>query len=470
MPKLDSTPTPSHDEELREARQNIKQLTVELHRLRARISRLEADGEDETADRLTAEIRDREAEIARDQHKVQRFASAKLSPAIDSRPATFETEVPNAKDEPDADGAPLAIKLPPDSGARRTKRPARQGATFWNVREQPGWVASILVHVALLVGLALLNFVRLQNPPPVLASGGSELADELLDEWAEISLELDEVDHAMAVDATWETIAPNVTELAIDVPLTRDALAADETLDLGVRNLVALDAGALLAEVGGGNGKVGRAGSGGTTPNGDGEASFFGKRSRGNRFVFLIDNSGTMKDGRLETAFLEILNSVGQMKPNQLFHVVFYSDQAYPMFHPNGIDALVPATRENKQKLEAWLTTVEMCTGGELNDAVDLATRLEPAAVYILSDGDIVESRIRRLMEKAPERPFSIHTLGMTVRNQADAANLAAIANAHRGTYTPVGIRPAAVQMSRARPIRYNREPGEIWGNKIRKW
>ncbi len=172
----------------------------------------------------------------------------------------------------------------------------------------------------------------------------------------------------------------------------------------------------------------------------------------------------------METAFLELIASIRALKADQMFYVVFYSDQAYPMFHPEGVNEMVPATREHKQQLEAWLATVELCTGGELNDAVDLAAKLEPAAMYVLSDGDIYESRVRRLIETAAERQFPIHTLGMTVRNRDDAANLVAIAEAHGGSFATVGVHSKAVQMSRARPIRYNREPGEVWGSKIRKW
>ncbi len=474
MPVPDRPPGPSRDDDLREALQNVKQLTIEVHRLRARLSRLEAAGEDEKADRLTAELRGHEEHLERDRRIVQLYAPDALPPI--ERPTPRE-EVAPISDPPTpepAEGQGAEEQLVPrfdvankgiaPSLARKNKR----RRALWDFRKQPAVTASTMVHVVIFLALGLLTFVSVQNPPPMLSSGVVE-GDDLADELTEVPFEPVELQDHPVDEMNFESLSPELAEL--DLPIPGVELAATElTIDVGTTDIMTLDTGALLAEVGGAVGESEASGGGGPPPTVEGEASFFGKRSRGNRFVFLIDNSGSMKGGRLETTFLELLNSVGAMKPDQMFYVVFYSDQAYSMFHPAGVDEMVPATRDNKRKLEAWLATVEMCTGGELNDAVDLATDLEPAAVYVLSDGEIFESRIRRLVDNAPRRKYPIHTLGMTVRNQEDAANLIAIAEAHEGTYTPVGINPAAVQMSKARPIRYNRAPAEVWGNKIRKW
>ena len=72
---------------------------------------------------------------------------------------------------------------------------------------------------------------------------------------------------------------------------------------------------------------------------------------------------------------------------------MFYSDQAYPMFYPQSVMEPLAATRENKDKLFAWLRTVELCSGGALLKAVEIAESLQPHAVYVLSDGDITSSR-----------------------------------------------------------------------------
>ncbi len=487
MPILDSTPPPNdHDDELRRAYERIDSLEIAIRRLTAEVLRLKATGEDQAANQLEAELREHQDRVARDRRVVELYSPFDHLPSLERRPpptsrATTVVErestvgPPPEEQQPGdyptvADEIPVVAPSEKDEATSYAKRKARRRWAVWDIRKQPGVTASTLVHAAILVALALLGFAHIPNPPPMLSSGTIEDADAVVDQLAEVSLEPLEIIDADVEEMPFESIAPEPPPLEVNLSVPGLELAAvDAPVVSAAGDLMTLDAATLLAEIGEGGAADGAA-DGDLPQAGEGEASFFGKRSRGNRFVFLIDNSGTMKDGRLETAFLELLNSVGGMKPDQMFYVVFYSDQAYPMFHPDGVNELVAATRENKRKLEAWLATVEMCTGGEINDAVDLATSLEPAAVYVLSDGDIYESRIRRLVEKAPQRDYPIHTLGMTLRNQSHAANLVAIAEAHRGTFTPVGIHPQAVQMSRTRPIRYNREPNAVWGTKIRSW
>jgi hypothetical protein len=179
--------------------------------------------------------------------------------------------------------------------------------------------------------------------------------------------------------------------------------------------------------------------------------------------VFLVDNSASMKQGRMETTLFELARSVEQLGEKQEFYVVFYSDQAYPMFYPQSLMEPLAATRENKDKLFAWLRTVELCSGGALLKAVEIAESLQPHAVYVLSDGDITSSRTLATLTAANERKFSIHTLGMGVAKPQDAQNLLVIAQANRGTFQMVRPLPAAVQMAKARPIRSN-PFGVSWG------
>ncbi|MEM6655305.1 MAG: hypothetical protein AAF596_05835, partial [Planctomycetota bacterium] len=148
----------------------------------------------------------------------------------------------------------------------------------------------------------------------------------------------------------------------------------------------------------------------------------------------------------------------------------FYSDQVYPMFFPEQVDRLVPATRENKQKLSAWLGTVEMCVGGEVNDALELAAGMKPDTVFLLSDGDIYPTRVERILAEQGWG-FVINTLGMTVAKPEHAQTLLAIAKAHNGLFFPVGVNPAAAQMARRRPVPYHNStsgPGPVWGSEVR--
>ncbi len=151
------------------------------------------------------------------------------------------------------------------------------------------------------------------------------------------------------------------------------------------------------------------------------------------------------------------------MTDKQRFYVVFYSDQAYPMLYPESVMEPLAATQANKQRLYQWLQTVELCSGGALVKAMELAESLRPEVVYILSDGDIAGSRTMQRLAEPNDRKFAIHTLGMGVKKPQDAQNLVAIAQANRGTFQMVRPLAAAVQMAKARPIRSN-PYGVSWG------
>ena len=64
--------------------------------------------------------------------------------------------------------------------------------------------------------------------------------------------------------------------------------------------------------------------------------------------MFVVDNSSSMKGGRLEAAHRGAVEAVDALSPRQSFYVIFVSDQTYPMFFPQQAPDLVPATPPNK--------------------------------------------------------------------------------------------------------------------------
>jgi len=231
----------------------------------------------------------------------------------------------------------------------------------------------------------------------------------------------------------------------------------------------------LLADVGG-EASAGRVGGGAAAA----APTFFGTRGTGRTAVFLCDNSASYAEGGFQMVLAELARAIASLKHDQAFHVVFFSDVAYPLFHPESVEQCLPATDENKRRLMTWLGTVELCVGGRgMRDAVDLAVRLRPDVVYLLSDGEHGE----RLVEAVASAPFEdalVHTFGMqadvtdrgsglpdpgkVARQQACNARLARIAEAHGGTFTPVMVPPEAALAGRARPVKINRQRGPVWG------
>ncbi|MCX7429606.1 MAG: hypothetical protein NTY17_01115 [Planctomycetia bacterium] len=332
----------------------------------------------------------------------------------------------------------------------------------------PGLVSG-LVHLIALLGLAMMYVTVKAEPVRVAITLGetdplaeADPAGEATpDEVTFVAFDdLQQPDNAMESLTVAEAIAaepladvglPPSEELFADVPSTDGA---------GAMDVASFESGDMLAEVaGGGPGEGGqkRGGQwGGGQGNGgaaDGAATtFFGRAGQGRSVCFICDNSNSYRDGSFHAILDELARAVDSLRPEQSFFVIFSSDAAYPLFHPSGADALQPATVENKQKLRAWLGTVEMCSGGQgIHDAV-----LGRAVVHAFG---VQQSMIdRRTGIVDPDRLRE-----QQGRNQ----NLITIATAHGGTFTAVTVPAAAAALERLRPIPRNRSRGAVWGVKL---
>ena len=447
------------DELLRDVRRRLTQLELETHRMRAELARLEAAGEDEAADKLEAELRAHQQQIDKQHH--QGPSPSEAIPATIPAAATQPLVRPAKKEKPQS-AAPLTIAIEPREEEDSSPRSARR-------RRLPPWVVSLGVHAVLVLALGTLSFATLQDFPNPLLSASIDGDEDILDEIALIDFATplsDELEEDNPL-TDFEALDFNEVELSeADAPWAESEIAevSPSTFDSPP-----VDFGSLMTDASqaGGAGEAGKSANKGGGPRGG--TKFFGARSKGGRFVFAVDNSGTMNEGRMETTLIEIERSVGKMSEDQLFHVMFYSDQVYPMFFPDSIEKLAPATQENKRRLSQWLRTVEMCVGGEVNKALELAAKMKPDTVFLLSDGDIWHTRVTSIMNQT-DWTFVINTLGMTVAESEHAQTLVAIAKSHNGLYFPVGVNPIGAQMARQRPITYHNSrsgPGKIWGTKV---
>jgi hypothetical protein len=118
-------------------------------------------------------------------------------------------------------------------------------------------------------------------------------------------------------------------------------------------------------------------------------AEYFGTVARGDRFVYVLDRSGSMSGGRLERAAAELLRSLDQLQPDQSFYVVLFSDGMLRMFDDaDEPPRMLPATPENRQRLRKWLGSINADGGTQPKDAIRFAISLRPSAVFLLSDGE----------------------------------------------------------------------------------
>ncbi len=344
-------------------------------------------------------------------------------------------------------------------------------------------LASVLVHLVALFGLATI-FVVVEAKPIRLALTVGDAAEPAFEEAALIAID-SPTQPIEPVELLAEAAPTDVEPLALLEPAPSEPLLDAQTLAEDARGAMdALDPAAMLAEIGGaGDAKPAGGGPGGAAAAGRPPATFFGRAGQGRSVCFICDNSNSHRDGSFHVVLEELARAVDALKPDQSFFVIFASDAAYPLFHPVAVEGLQPATAENKKKLRAWLGSVEMCRGGQgINEAVKQAAALGAEVVYLLSDGEFGASVVDRL-EGADFGGAVVHTFGMqqTVldrrtgevnpdklrEQQGHDRNLAIIATAHGGTFTPVIVAPAAAALERLRPIPRNRARGEVWGLKL---
>lgn len=334
---------------------------------------------------------------------------------------------------------------------------------------------SFLTHVAALV---LLSTYTMQLPPKPetleLSTVPAVHEDELLEEDLEIE-PLDEEELTAGLEN--ETIED---PLAAELSLASELEFESEDSDVADQSHImdGLTTGELM---GGGLGLEGIGLDAADTKAGRVElpkqptVTFFGEKIAGNRIVFLVDNSGGMNGGGLETLIAELLKTVERLTSKQQFYVIFYSDVAYPMFYPRSVFQFARPTKENKRQLAAWLETVELCTGNAVDEGLKAAITTRPDTVFLLTDGRVNTTRDGRKLAAFLDsrgRRFAIHTFGMGTSPTSQATQqLKEIAAANGGRFKQVEITDEMKALARSKPRPYhNKQPGTVWGKQVGGW
>ena len=333
--------------------------------------------------------------------------------------------------------------------------PSEGGSGWLGARQVPAWAISMLVHLVLLLVLGLITLAA-PSVADYAIIVASEEGEEPLEQMAEIDLSED-LENMENLSPSFES--PSVSESEMS-ELTLATNVADVS-DIGPQaveqdsvsqiNAIFSDSGTAMTSL---SDKVGKM-----------TASFFGSKAKGRRFVFVVDNSNSMQRGRFHTAVNELVKTVEQMEADQYFYVIFFSDTAYPLFWPSPVSQLVPATRKNKERLQQWLYTVELCLHTRGSDAMRLALSLRPDAIYVLGDGAFTDDTTNQLTA-VHNRRTPIFTLGMQVPDKGKS-QLTRIAKANNGTYRLVTVAPGAAQAAARAPIKKNNTRGPIWGMKL---
>ncbi|MCC6907936.1 MAG: VWA domain-containing protein [Phycisphaerales bacterium] len=119
--------------------------------------------------------------------------------------------------------------------------------------------------------------------------------------------------------------------------------------------------------------------------------SFFGIEARGNRFVYIVDVSGSMSEAdRIGTLQRNLVESINALPEHASFLIIAYSDNAFAM---NDQYRWYKADEQTKFKVRAWISRLVSAGGTEPAPAFEEAFKLKPRPdiIYFMTDGQQTE-------------------------------------------------------------------------------
>ncbi|MEM8945863.1 MAG: hypothetical protein AAGD11_11825 [Planctomycetota bacterium] len=361
-----------------------------------------------------------------------------------------------------------AVPVGPKQVVVAATEEARQPKLVRRVAKQSSWwITSLGVHVLVLLVLAFSTLAIIREEKLELYS--TAVSYEPVDEFQDLEIdptddldsldeELSEPDPALLEEMSSELLVeePTVAESAITE--SPNSEFSESLSDLGgLLGDVSTEAGGMDSEVG--------------TGSGGGMAKFFGTAVKARRILYMLDNSGGMrKDGKFEALVLELMRSVNALGAKQEFYVIFYSDTVYPLFYPQGVREFVRSNDRNRNLLDRWLATVELCGGNAIDEALAAAEIIRPETVFLLTDGDLFTTEKKKALLLNPVgRSYSIHTFGLGVGETTKTADrLRQVAEANSGSFRAVYVTPEMkVLASKLKRPYHSTQPGAVWGLKV---
>lgn len=317
------------------------------------------------------------------------------------------------------------------------------------------WLTSMILHTGLIVVLAIITMTQMQDETITLAMGE---VSEQVENVIEMPLEFEEMEEPVE---EFEELTEPVDEQLMESDVITEALETEVMVNSDFGDISAdVDMSEVFGE-----GEMTLEETSKMAP------KFFNAGTQAKKIVYVVDNSNSMTGknqnskgyGRMETALIELAKSVNSLDRSQYFYIVFYSDTAYGLFHPNTVSDYIRATPKNKQMVNAWLDTVECCLRTNGTEAFEVARKLDPELIYLLGDGAFTDRAHEKVL-KRPIKGAKIETLGMNLDGKA-AERFKAISKAHKGTYRDVGItKDGAKILAKFGPRKSNNKRGPVWG------
>lgn len=312
--------------------------------------------------------------------------------------------------------APLQ-RRPPPTAEPLIDREHRNPWLFWVMHLGLPTVASLALHLTLMVVLALSAWDVLERrdyPTGEFEAGitearGTDLSGVL--SWPGSSL-LPPADLTLPETTT----RFDVSEL-VNLP---DPIPADRTAGTGGEEGGGFGLGGLgrsgvlgIGEGGAGEGGGAGFGSGFGSGGGVGSASVWGLSVAGRHFAYVVDFSGSIVVA-VDDLKRELKRSVGRLKPSQLFNAfLFYGTTGGTerFVTESFASDLQPARSEVKSRFFQWIDKKAPTGSTEPLAAMQRAIRLKPDVIFLFSDGYFDEKVVREIRQANRTARCRIHCL-----------------------------------------------------------
>ncbi len=183
----------------------------------------------------------------------------------------------------------------------------------------------------------------------------------------------------------------------------------------------------------------GRRPTGGEETSGLGQTTFFDIAAKGNRFVYVLDRSGSMYDhGAIRVAKEELVVSLAALEQTQQFQVLFYNQGLLELTGGADRPAMQWATDINRTLARQFISSVQPDGGTDHMPALKKALRYQPEHLFFLTDADqpILSARELNEIKTANNGRTAIHCVEFGKGPEISADNfLKKLARENGGTY-----------------------------------
>lgn len=131
-----------------------------------------------------------------------------------------------------------------------------------------------------------------------------------------------------------------------------------------------------------------------------GQTTFFDILAKGDRFVYVLDRSGSMYDhGAIRVAKEELVASLSALEPTQQFQVLFYNQSFVELSTSGDRPQMQWATDINRTLARQFISGVQPDGGTDHLPALKKALRYQPDHLFFLTDADQPMLSARELNE-----------------------------------------------------------------------